>query len=109
MNHYDVIIVGGGVVGAGAAHWLTRFSAKTLLIDSRDAGRATDAGAGIIAPETGGTSIGSDWFEFALIACGYYPTLIGQLEREGAGDTGYEVCGELIVAVDEDVGESDAG
>jgi D-amino-acid dehydrogenase len=102
MNHYDAIIVGGGVVGAGAAHWLTRFSAKTLLIDSRDAGRATDAGAGIIAPETGGTGIAPDWYEFAMTACDYYPTLIEQLERDGAGDTGYQVCGELIVAADED-------
>jgi glycine/D-amino acid oxidase-like deaminating enzyme len=102
MNHYDVIIVGGGVVGAGAAHRLAQSSAKTLLIDSRDAGRATDAGAGIIGPETGGIGIAPDWYQFAMTACGYYPTLIGQLEQDGAGDTGYQVCGELIVAVDED-------
>lgn len=102
MNHYDAIIIGGGVVGAGAAHRLAQSSTKTLLIDSRDAGRATDAGAGIIAPETGGTSIAPDWYEFAMTACDYYPTLIGQLEQDGAGDMGYQVCGELIVAVDED-------
>src|SRR5262249_15027968 len=31
-----------------------------------------------------------------------YPALIEQLGRDGAGDTGYCVCGELILAVDED-------
>lgn len=102
MNQYDVIIVGGGVVGAGAAFRLAQSDTKTLLIDSRDAGRATDAGAGIIAAETSGTTIAPEWFDFAMTACNFYPTLVEQLQREGAGDIGYQVCGELTVAMDQD-------
>ncbi|HSJ59350.1 MAG TPA: FAD-dependent oxidoreductase [Anaerolineae bacterium] len=48
-NAYDVIVVGGGVVGASAAYHALRAGAKTLLIDRHDVGRATDAGAGILA------------------------------------------------------------
>jgi D-amino-acid dehydrogenase len=101
-KHYDTIVIGGGVVGASAAYHLARAGANTLLLDNHDAGRATDAGAGIIAPETAGASLPSFWFDLALPAGSYYPTLIQQLVDEGGGDTGYHVCGELIVAADED-------
>ena len=102
MNHYDAIVIGGGVVGTAAAYRLRQLGVNTLLIDSHDAGRATDAGAGILAPETGGTTIAPDWYTFAMTACAYYPALLDDLKRDGGGDTGYQVCGELIVAVDED-------
>jgi D-amino-acid dehydrogenase len=32
----------------------------------------------------------------------YYPSLVAQLRAAGASDTGYAVCGQLAVAVDED-------
>jgi len=99
---YDVIVIGGGVVGASAAYHLALSGAKTVLIDRRDAGRATDAGAGIIALATSGTGIAGDWYNFGIAAGDYYPVLMEQLKSEGAGDTGYKVCGELIVAADED-------
>jgi D-amino-acid dehydrogenase len=102
VNSYDAIVIGGGIVGASTAYHLTRLGANTLLVDSRDSGRATDAGAGIISAETGGVSIAPEWFALALKAAEYYPTLISDLERAEAGDTGYAECGELVVATDED-------
>ncbi|MBZ0283195.1 MAG: FAD-binding oxidoreductase [Anaerolineae bacterium] len=99
---HDVIVIGGGIVGASAAYHLAKSGAKTLLIDRRDKGRATDAGAGILSAETSGASLPASWFPFALQAVGYYSPLIGELESEGVGDTGYAVTGELIVAVDDD-------
>lgn len=99
---YDAIVIGGGVVGASAAYHLARGGAKTLLIDRHDTGRATDAGAGIIAPETSGAALDPVWFPFAIRAGQYYPQLIAQLAEAGAGDTGYQVCGELVIAADED-------
>lgn len=102
MNTFDVIVIGGGIVGASAAYHAARGRARTLLIDSRTPGRATDAGAGIIAPETSGTGIDPVWFPLALQAGVYYPALIAELDAQGAGATGYQVCGELIVAADED-------
>jgi len=101
MATYDAIVVGGGVVGASTAYHLVHEGAKTLLIDRRDSGRATDAGAGILAA---GTDIDArDPIErFEARAAAYYPVLIDHLRGGGAGDTGYKVCGSLTVAVDED-------
>ena len=98
---YDFIVIGGGIVGSSIAYHLVCQGAKTLLIDRQDPGRATDAGAGTLSPETN-TRDPESWFNFAIEAVGYYPTLLAQLENEQAGDTGYVQCGTLIVAVSED-------
>ena len=99
---YDAIVIGGGVVGASAAYHLAKSGAATLLIDRHHEGRATDAGAGILSPATGGVNIDPAWFEFGVVCVDYYPTLIEQLRQEQAEDTGYGVCGQLTVAVSED-------
>lgn len=96
----DVLVIGGGIVGASTAYHLALAGAHTLLIDRHDAGRATDAGAGILAPEIS-TESGA-WFDFAVHAVDYYPTLLAQLAQDEAGDTGYARCGLVRVAVDED-------
>jgi D-amino-acid dehydrogenase len=99
---YDTIVIGGGVVGASVAYHLAREGAKILLVDNRDVGRATDAGAGIIAAETSGATLPPAWYPLSLQSGIYYPELIQALKEADAGDTGYSVCGELIVAADED-------
>lgn len=100
LSNPDVIVIGGGIVGMSTAYHLARAGAQTLLIDRHDPGRATDAGAGILAPEISRES--DAWFDFAVAAVDYYPTLIAQLEQEGAGDTGYARCGLLLVAATPD-------
>jgi len=47
-----VAVIGGGIVGASAAFHLAREGVETILIDRKDIGQATLAGAGIIAPGT---------------------------------------------------------
>jgi D-amino-acid dehydrogenase len=98
---YDVVVVGGGLVGISTAYHLVRQGAKTLLLDRQDTGRATDAGAGILSPETS-TAYPETWFNFAVEAVNYYSVLIDQLQAEQAGETGYARCGKLTVAVSED-------
>ena len=97
---YDVIVAGGGVVGATAAYLCARGGLRTLLLDRADPGRATDAGAGIIAPRTSSRS--EVLFELGLRSGEFYPTLLGHLAEDGGGDTGYARCGDLRVAVTED-------
>jgi D-amino-acid dehydrogenase len=98
---YDAIVVGGGVVGMSTAYCLVSGGAGTLLIDRADQGRATDAGAGILSPETNSRDPDA-WFNFAVEAVAYYPTLVRQLQADQGGDTGYARCGQMIVAVSED-------
>jgi D-amino-acid dehydrogenase len=97
---YDVIVIGGGIVGMSTAYHLVRAGARTLLIDRHDPGRATDAGAGILAPEISREA--DAWFRFGVAAVDYYPHLTEQLAQLQAGDTGYARCGLLLVAATED-------
>lgn len=97
----DAIVIGGGVVGAATAYHLVRAGVRTLLIDRHDVGRATDAGAGILAPELS-ASYPDAWFNFAVAATAYYPTLLQALYEDGGGETSYAVCGMLTVAATAD-------
>jgi len=96
-------VIGGGVVGTAAALQAARAGASVVLFDRRDVGRATDAGAGIVAPAMN-TRDRPPQFELAVAAARAYPELIGGLAPAGV-DTGYEVVGLLAVAV----GDSEIG
>lgn len=75
--------------------------AEVVLIDRRDPGRATDAGAGILAPESNWHDA-EEWFPLGMAACDYYPELVRLLAADDAGDPGYAPCEQLIVAIGED-------
>jgi D-amino-acid dehydrogenase len=105
---YDAIVVGGGLLGLATAYHLVQNGAATLLVDRRDAGRATDAGAGILSPETN-TRDPDPWIQLALRAAAYYPSFIAALGADGAGDTGYARCGLLLVAVSDEEEQAFAG
>jgi glycine/D-amino acid oxidase-like deaminating enzyme len=98
---FDAAIVGGGILGTATAYHLAAAGARTLLVDRADLGRATDAGAGILSPETNSRDP-EPWFDLAVEAAAYYPALIERLRDEQANDTGYARCGQLVVAVSED-------
>jgi glycine/D-amino acid oxidase-like deaminating enzyme len=102
---YDAIVVGGGIVGMSTAYHLLRGGARTLVVDRADPGRATDAGAGILSPETNSRDP-EVWFDFAVEAVAYYPTLLQALQADEGGDTGYAQCGQMLVAVSEDEREA---
>ena len=98
----DVIVIGGGIVGASAAYRLARSGAHVTLVDRADAGQATAAGAGIISP---GTSYNppAAFFPLAFRAVAYYDTLLAALAEDGETETetGFEVVGLLHVAMTE--------
>lgn len=98
---YDAVVIGGGLLGVATAYHLVRGGAKTLLVDRGDPGRATDAGAGILSPETNSRDPDA-WVQFAVRAVSYYSTLLAHLEADDAGETGYARCGLLVVAATDD-------
>jgi D-amino-acid dehydrogenase len=98
--HCDVAVVGGGLVGLSLAFELAGGGASVTVIDAAFPGRATDAGAGILSPDTSADA-DRDSFEFGLGAAAHYPTLLAQLGAEGidTGGTGYAGCGLLSVGL----------
>ena len=96
----NVLIIGGGVVGAGAALYLADHGVEVTLVDRQDAGHATAAGAGIISPGASLRPLPA-FFPLAADAVRYYPKLVDRLAELDAGDTRYEVVGELFVATTE--------
>ena len=100
-NEYDAIVVGGGIVGASIAYHLATAGAATLLVDRGDAGQATSAGAGIVAPLITECLTGRA-ADFAIRAGAYVGSLAEALARKGAEVTGYARCGLLMVAVSGD-------
>jgi glycine/D-amino acid oxidase-like deaminating enzyme len=39
MNRYDVVVLGGGLVGCAAAYYLARSGARVLLVEQADLNR----------------------------------------------------------------------
>jgi glycine/D-amino acid oxidase-like deaminating enzyme len=93
MARYDVAVVGGGLVGTATAYELGARGVRTLLVDRADAGRATDAGAGILSPETAQRDE-PGWTELVRAAGRHYEALVPKL----AGDNGWARCGILQLA-----------
>src|SRR6185312_4333804 len=77
---FDVAVVGGGLVGAALAYELVSAGASVVLIDRHDPGRATDAGAGILSPESIGVEDPA-WFGLAMAAGDHYRQLVPALEE----------------------------
>ncbi len=93
MAQYEVAVVGGGLVGAATAYELGARGVRTLLVDRADAGRATDAGAGILSPETTKRD-DPDWVALVRAAGADYDELVPKL----TGATGWARCGILQLA-----------
>jgi D-amino-acid dehydrogenase len=93
MSRYDVAVIGGGLVGTTTAYELGRAGARTVLFDRADAGKATDAGAGILSPETAKRDDDA-WTTLVRAAAIYYDELLPELD----GDTGWARCGIVQLA-----------
>jgi D-amino-acid dehydrogenase len=93
----DVVVAGGGLVGAACAYELARDGHRVIVIDRHDTGRATDAGAGILSPDTMG-GLPAPFLDLADLAGNHYRALIPGLADAGAPDPHYAVCGALRVA-----------
>ena len=97
MIHYDVIIVGAGVVGCLTARELSKYNLKILLID-----KASDVGSGTSAANS------------ALVHAGYDAlpgTLKAALNVQGNAmwdklaaelDFDFKRCGDYVVAIGEE-------
>ncbi len=90
------------MVGACAAYELARAGASVALIDATLPGRASDAGAGIVSPETF-LEPDPQWFGFGVDAAAYLRELVARLAQDGSdpGPDAFAECGSLVLALAE--------
>ncbi|MBF8194421.1 FAD-binding oxidoreductase [Nonomuraea sp. K274] len=90
-----VVVIGSGIVGAGAAYYLSGRGASVTVVDSHRPGAATRAGAGIVCPWVDHPE-DDDWYRLTREGARHYPGLVEELGE----DIGYAKVGALLVAED---------
>ncbi|MGN6490233.1 MAG: NAD(P)/FAD-dependent oxidoreductase [Devosia sp.] len=101
-SHYDVAVLGGGIVGVSAALRCALAGAKVALIDAGLAGKASAAGAGIVSPVgLGGNEASREWSALVASAISHYTRILGLLGDAGVTDVGYDKVGEIVLATRE--------
>ncbi|RFB18560.1 FAD-binding oxidoreductase [Bacillus sp. HNG] len=94
-----VIVIGTGIVGASAAYHLAKNNLNVIMIDKKQEGKATSAGAGIVCPWMKEIE-NETWYRLAKNSFGFYQTLISALQEEGENEVGYKKVGALCVSSD---------
>nr|SBO95402.1 D-amino acid dehydrogenase small subunit [Nonomuraea gerenzanensis] len=89
------MVIGSGIVGAGAAYHLSRRGASVTVVDAGCQGGATQAGAGIVCPWVDHPE-DDDWYRLTREGARAYPALVEELGE----DIGYAKVGALLVAED---------
>ncbi len=95
MEHYDAIVIGGGVIGTSIACHLARLGAKrTLLLERGQLGGGTTAQSSCILRTHYSVRENVALAQAAMRAFDDFPAYLGDDEA----DCGYRRCGYLIVA-----------
>jgi glycine oxidase len=100
---YDVVVVGGGVIGLCCAWRLAQRGARTVVLDrAQPPAGATRVAAGMLAP-IGELAFGEpELLRMTIAAAKLYPGFVAELEAAGELDTGYARHGALHLALDRD-------
>ena len=103
---YDLVVVGGGIVGLSCA-WRAAQSGARVLCVERDAVGAGASGvaAGMLAPVTEAGFGEEDLLRLNLQGRELWPAFAAELEEQTGMPTGYAETGALVVAADRDDAE----
>ncbi|HET7034968.1 MAG TPA: glycine oxidase ThiO [Thermomicrobiaceae bacterium] len=101
MQAFDVVIVGGGLLGAAVAYELARRGQRVAIVERGPiGGEASWASAGIISYPNR-LNMPRERVEITRRSRERYPALVEQLESETGVAIEYQRPGNLLVAVDE--------
>ncbi|MEZ5651096.1 MAG: FAD-dependent oxidoreductase [Burkholderiaceae bacterium] len=97
----DVIVIGGGLVGASVAWGLSRLGAEvTLLDEGDDALRASRGNFGLVWVQSKGVNMPA-YARWSLRSADLWPELAAELQERTGVDVGHERPGGLILDLSE--------
>ncbi|WBB59880.1 glycine oxidase ThiO [Streptomyces sp. WMMC500] len=99
---YDVLVVGGGVIGLVTAWQAARRGLATAVADPAPDGGAAQVAAGMLAAVTELHYGEEALLALNLAAAERYPAFAAELAEASGRDIGYRRCGALSVALDAD-------
>ncbi len=94
-----VIVIGTGIVGVSAAYHVAKNNLDVIMIDKKQEGKATSAGAGIVCPWIKEIE-NETWYNLAKESFVFYQDIISTLQNEGEDEVGYKKVGALCVSSD---------
>ncbi|MEU6082004.1 glycine oxidase ThiO [Streptomyces sp. NPDC047108] len=99
---YDVLVVGGGIIGLVTAWRAARRGLRTAVADPSPAGGAAQVAAGMLAAVTELHYGEETLLGLNLASAERYPDFAAELQEASGLDIGYRACGTLAVALDAD-------
>ena len=103
MTTYDVVVAGGGLIGAAIALELAEAGLKVGLYDAREPGReASWASAGMISPTPENPGM-IPFMPISLASVALYSEFIGKVEELSGKDVDYRKSGALDVILEGNV------
>ncbi|MFI0819200.1 glycine oxidase ThiO [Streptomyces sp. NPDC021098] len=99
---YDVLVIGGGIIGLVTAWRAAQRGLRTALADAAPGGGAARVAAGMLAAVTELHYGEQTLLGLNLDSARRYPSFVAELEQASGHDLGFRTCGTLSVALDAD-------
>ena len=108
-KQYDVVIVGGGVIGCSIAYQVAKRGKRVLLLEKNHlAGKASKAAAGMLGVQTE-LNEGSALYQMAQASRNLYPALAEELKEVSGMDIEYVENGMIKLARTEEEAQTLSG
>jgi len=91
-----IAVVGGGIVGATCAYYLSKEQKNEIVVFDYGLGQATKASAGIISPWFSKRR-NKPWYKMARLGADFYLKLVKDLEDDGYNTDFYSQCGVYLL------------
>ncbi|MGW2324504.1 glycine oxidase ThiO [Streptomyces sp. NPDC001700] len=99
---YDVLVIGGGIIGLVTAWRAAQRGLRTAVADPAPGGGAARVAAGMLAAVTELHYGEQTLLGLNLASARRYPSFVAELEEASGHDLAFRTCGTLSVALDAD-------